>query len=290
MTWGFPSQLVSAVSTAKTSITDAIHVQLVDALGNIISIHNGHLKTYGINEAVGDLTTNSSVVVERANGKKTGIGTGAFTILETNPFIQPGGDLQMYAQSTSVDDAAAGSGAEEITIEYFSLAWGARKTVTFVPNGTSQVTISVSDIYRIHKVYTNNGSVAAGDITITDIGTTTLYGQIDTNNTFMERSIFYVAENESVTCTEIIVSSVTSGGVEVRLAASEEDSSGNVVTRGRVPIETNGSPIAVPLIVSETVTNPNNKRIAILLVVRAAGAAANQSATGHMRGRREPLV
>ena len=286
---------ISLSSDVITYIYDDVSMSDTDELAinvdlNIYS-HDGHLKTYGINEAVGDLVTNSSIVVERANGKKTGIGGGAFTILETHPFDQPTGNTQMYAQSTSADDAAAGSGAEEITIEYFSFVpfWGARKTVKFVPTGLAQVVLSVSDIYRVHKVYTNKGSVAAGDITITNISETELYGQIDTNNTFMERSIFYVAEGESVTCTEIIVSSVTAGGIEIRLAASEEDSSGNVVTRGRVPIETNGTSFAVPLIVSETVTNPNNLRIAILLAVRAAGAQSNQSGTGHMRGRREPI-
>ncbi|MCK5433536.1 MAG: hypothetical protein KAJ03_12380, partial [Gammaproteobacteria bacterium] len=211
---------ISLSSDVITYVYDDVSMSDTDSLAinvdlNIYS-HDGHLRTYGINEAVGDLVTNSSIVVERANGKKTGIGGGAFTILETHPFDQPSGDLQMYAQSTSADDAAAGSGAEEITIEYFSLAWGARKTVKFVPTGLTHVVLSVSDIYRVHKVYTNKGSVAAGDITITNIGETELYGQIDTNNTFMERSIFYVAENESVTCTEVIVSSVTSGGVEIR--------------------------------------------------------------------------
>ena len=43
----------------------------------------------------------------------------------------------------------------------------------------------------------------------------------------------------------------------------------------------------LPFKISETVTNPNNLRIALGFAVKAAGVAANQSASGALKGFRE---
>ena len=252
--------------------------------GEDVESHAGHIKTIGFKEAIGHGATDKTV--ERAAGKKTGIGTGAYTLIESHAFVQPSVNTQMYLQSSSANDAAAGSGIQLITIEYFSSAWGARKKVNVIPNGLNQVTISVDDIYRIHRIYGAEGHCAQGNITITNQAEGVLYGQIDQYHTFMERCIFYVAEGEKVTCTQAIVSSATSGGVQIRLFATEEDADGNTLTRGRVPIEIAGGTSNVTFSVSETVSNPNNKRISIGLSVTAAGTAANQSATGALKGYR----
>ena len=281
----------------ETDSTGHLQIKLVDSAGNVINpstedtlailnakivTHSEHVKTMGFKEAVGHGTTDGDIDVEHAMGKKTGINEGAFTILEEAAFVQPGGDTQMYLQSASAQDAAGGSGAEEITIEYFSLAWGQKKTITVIPTGASQVTISVSDIYRIHKVYVNIGHPAAGLITITNQAESVLYGQISQYYTFMQRCIFYVAEDEVITCTGAIISSYSKEGIIARLFASEEDGDGNVVTRARVACEIAGGSASCPLSVPESVENPNNKRIAIGLAV--AGVAAGQAATGAMKG------
>ena len=254
------------------------------ALNDKVVTHVGHIKTLGFKESVGHGSTDGDIEVEHAMGKKTGIGEGAFTIIEEAAFIQPAGDTQMYLQSASAQDVAGGSGAEEIIIEYFSLAWGQKKTVSVVPTGASQVTISVNDIYRIHKVYVNEGHPAAGLITITNEAENVLYGQISQYYTFMQRCIFYVAENEVITCTGAIISSYSKEGILVRLFASEENADGDVVTRARVACEIAGGIASCPLSVPESVANPNNKRIAIGLAV--AGVAAGQAATGAMKGYR----
>ena len=259
-------------------------VNLKSADGIAIGSHAKHLKTLGFKEAIGNGTTNTDISVEHAMGKKTGIGEGAFTILEEAAFIQPAGDTQMYLQSASAQDVAGGSGAEEITIEYFSLAWGQKKTITVIPTGASQVTISVADIYRIHKVYVSKGHPAAGLITITNEAESVLYGQISHYYTFMQRCIFYVAENEVITCTGAIISSYSKEGIIARLFASEENEDGDVVTRARIACEIAGGSASCPLSVPESVANPNNKRIAIGLAV--AGVAAAQTATGAMKGYR----
>ncbi|MCK5431438.1 MAG: hypothetical protein KAJ03_01775 [Gammaproteobacteria bacterium] len=271
---------------ATTTSTIVQYVQEVDTAGLTAGVHDGHKKVIGFHESIGHGTTNGDITVERAAGRKTTIGTGAYTLLERFPFVQPGGDTQMYLQSASAQDAEGGSGVEKITIEYFNLAW-VKKTVDVVPTGVTQVTLSVSDIYRIHKMYYTKGSVAADDITLTNLAESILYGEIAQYAGFMERCIFYVATGEAVTCTEGVFGSSTTGGVLGRVFASEEDPSGNVVPRGRIPFEVADSTFPYPFHISESVFNPNGKRMAIGLAV--AGKVANQTGTGTLKGFSEVL-
>ena len=249
-------------------------------------VHN-HIKNIGFHESIGHSSTNTAIEIERCMGRKEDIGEGAFTLLEEAPFVQPPGDTQMYIQSTSAQDSAAGTGAQQITVEYFEYAWGTKKTVQIVPEGLNQVAFTVSNIYRIHKAYINKGGNAVGLITITNSDESELYGQISIYHAFMQRCIFYVGENEKVTCTELVVSSYSKEGIIGRLFASEEDADGNVIPRARIIHELAGGPITYPFEISETVSNPNNKRIAIGLAV--TGIAAAQTATGTLKGFNEPL-
>ena len=258
------------------------YVLICDPNGEEVDSHHGHLKTFGFHESIGHNETNTDITVERAKGRKTGIGTGAYTLLEEAAFVQPAGDTQMYIQSTSAEDAAAGTGAEQITIEYFSLAWGDLKTVQVVPTGTGQVTLSVSDIYRIHNVYINKGHNAVGLITLTNQAASVLYGQISIYHAFMQRCIFYVGEGKKVTCTEGIIGSYSKEGIIGRLFASEEDGDGNVIPRARIVFELVDDTFPYPFQITETVSNPNNKRMAIGLAV--TGVAAAQNATGTIKG------
>lgn len=238
-------------------------------------------------EGIGHRIINDSTMVEFAIGKKSTIGTGAFTLLESQPFVQPPGDTQMYLQSTSTQDSASGTGVQEITIEYFELAWGQRKTVKVIPNGITQVIISVSNIYRIHKVYANNGSEAEGDITITDITGAIIYGGIDQYETFMRRCIFYLAENEKVTVVQPIIGSTTMGGVNVVCFVTEEDDIGNTITRGRATVEISNDTYGEHFSPWISIENPNNKRKAVGLAVN--GNLANQKCTGTLKGFIHPI-
>ncbi|MCK4686631.1 MAG: hypothetical protein KAT66_00715 [Candidatus Lokiarchaeota archaeon] len=267
--------------------TDAINnSSLLTLIKDKFTVHREHIKTIGFKEAIGHGATDGNIKVERASGKKTEIGTGDFALIESHAFVQPSANTQMYLQSSSANDTAAGTGIQLITIEYFESAWGARKTVNVIPNGANQVTISVADIYRIHRIYGAEGHSAQGDITITNQAANILYGQIDANHTYMERCIFYVAEGETITCTEAILGSVTSGGVQIRLFATEEDADGNTLTRGRLPFEIVSGSLDSTFSVSESIKNTNNKRMSIGLVVKSAGTAANQSVTGALKGYR----
>ena len=188
----------------------------------------------------------------------------------------------MYLQSTDAQDSVAGTGVQEVTIEYFPEAWGARKTVKVVPNGANQITISVADIYRIHKIYGNDGHMAAGDITITNQATDVLYGQIDQYDTFMRRCVFYIAQDEKVTVTQFIVGSTTSGGVNVVAFATQEDDDGDLITRGCATVEIANNTAIGEFKPWHTISNTSNVRKSVGLAVN--GNSPAQKCTGTLKG------
>lgn len=264
-------------------------VRITDGTNNT-TIHDGHLPVMGYHEAIGHGSTNGDITIERTMGRRTAIGTTSYAILQEADFVQPSANTQMYIESASANDASAGTGIQQVTIEYFSSTWGDKKTTTVTMNGTTQVALGVADIYRIHKMYANrvgSGGVAAGLIKLTDITEATLYGQISATQAFMQRCIFYVGNGKQVTCTEGIFGSGTIGGIIGRLFATEEDASGNTVTRARIVFEVADSQITYPFKISETVSNPNNKNKALGIAV--VGVVANQTAAGTLKGFGETL-
>lgn len=269
---------------------EGAHQKVLVVTGMVQGVHEGHLQVIDYPFGVGVGSVNSSVTKELATGSKGGIGTGAFTLVETDPFVQPSGDVQMYIQSASANDTAAGSGVQQATIEYFSLAWGARKSQIITMDGTNQVAIPLVDKYRIHSIKVTRGRFAADDITITNQAETILYGGIKQYKTYMERCIFYVAEGDIAIAIEAVVSSTTSGGVLVSIFASEEDANGNIVTRARIPFRLNDTTFPMTFKLPEAVLNPNNKRMAIGAAVTAASGAANQDVEVLLKGFNEPIA
>ena len=160
--------LKAITGTDISSSKRALDTVLYGPDGEASAIHNNHFKTIGYKEAIGDGATNTNITIERCLGRKTGIGAGAYSLLEEATFVQPAGDTQMYIESASANDDDGGSGANIITIEYFAAAWGDKKTTTVTMNGTAQEILGVSDIYRIHKMYITKGGNAAGLIKLTN--------------------------------------------------------------------------------------------------------------------------
>ena len=253
-----------------------------------VDTHHGHLKTLDYLDSIGHLSTNTDITPQCAVGKKSAITTGAYTLLESSEFVQPSTDTQMYLQSTDAEDSAGGDGIEEITIEYFPVAWGARKTVKVVPTGISQVTISVADIYRIHKIYGNDGSPAAGDISITNEAGDVLYGQIDQYETFMRRCIFYIAQDEKVSVTQFILGSTTAGGVNVVAFFTHEDDDGDLITRGCATIEIANNTSTEEFKPWIKISNESNVRKSVGLAVN--GNSPSQKCTGTLKGFLEKLT
>lgn len=275
---------------ATEDTLDDIDINIAALVSNgVPDYHDAHMKVLGYYESIGHGSTNGDLSVERARGRKTTIGTGAFTLLEDKDFDQPTADVAIYIQSTSADDAAAGTGAQQVTIAYYPFVWATdpiEKTVTL--NGTNQVDMGISDFYRMHTMDTTRGSSSAvGDITITNLAETLLYGQISQYTAFMQRCIFYVGTGKKVTCTEGVFGASTTGGVIGRIFASEEDASGNIVSRARIIFEVADDTFPYRFGISETVENPNGKRMAIGLAVK--GKLANQTGTGTLKGFTEAI-
>lgn len=280
--------LKAVTGTDVSSDKRVLDMILYGSDGSVVNSHNGHLKTFEFIDSIGHSTTNTDITPECAVGKKSAIGTGAYTLLESSAFVQPSANTQMYLQSTGAEDKAAGTGVNEITIEYFPLAWGARKTVQVVPDGANQVMVSVPDIYRIHKIYGNKGHLAAGDITLTNQAGNVLYGQIDQYDTFMRRCIFYIANNEKVTVTQFIIGSTTSGGVNVSLFATHEDDDGDLITRGCATVEVVSNTAIGELKPWLTISNTSNVRKSVGLAVN--GNSPSQKCTGTLKGFLEALT
>ena len=212
-------------------------------------------------------------------------------MVEADDFVQPPNetDLQFYVHSTSANDTSDGSGVQQFTIVYLSAGGGAKKTQVVTMNGTSVVAIPNVDKYRIHSVDVTRGHPAAGTITITNFDDNILYGSIEQYKTYMERCIFYVAEDEQVIGIEAICSSTSAGGVYISIFASEEDATGNVVTRARRPFRINDTTISMVFAISEVVSNPNNKLIAFGAAVTAATGAPVQDAEVTLIGYTRPI-
>lgn len=102
----------------------------------------------------------------------------------TNHLIWPDGStlnvpasagVQMTLQSTSANDAAAGTGIRTVEIHYISGTDGTEKLETVELNGITGVTTTATDIRFIncmHMVTYGTGQKAAGEITATNGATT----------------------------------------------------------------------------------------------------------------------
>ena len=270
---------------------EGAHQKVVVVTGMVQGVHEGHLQVIDYPFGIGHGSINGNEIKELATGSKSGISTGAYKLVEADDYVQPPDetDLQFYVQSTSGNDTSDGSGVQQFTIVYLSAAGGAKKTQIITMNGTNQVTIPLVDKYRIHSVDVTRGHPAAGTISITNQPAGILYGSIEQHKTYMERCIFYVAVGEKVTGIEAVCSSTTSGGVYISIFASEEDASGNVVTRARIPFRINDTTLAMKFELPEQVSNPNDKLIAFGAAVTGATGAANQDCEVTLKGFTESI-
>jgi hypothetical protein len=209
-----------------------------------------------------------------AIGSSESIGTGAFVILSNIAAAQPAAEMQMEVVSTSVNDAAAGSHAQEVTIVYMPEAWSTEfSEETLVLDGQTPVNTVATDIYRIEDFYVSKGQVADGTVTLKDTGAVATYAQIDQHTTFFQRCIHYIRTGYRSVVTDIIIGCQTNGGVTWRLFRSTKYGD-NIVTRGRLSVEIADDAMNHAWKMPVVCANPNGDRMAIGLAV--SGALANQ--------------
>ena len=216
-----------------------------------------------------------------AIGSQYPINTGAFVILSNIAVIQPAANMQMQIVSTSVNDTAAGSGAQEVDIVYLPYEWSDEYSwETIVMDGTTPVNTVATNIYRIEDFAVTKGSSAAGDITLKDIGAVNTYAQIDQYTNFFQRCIHYIRTGYRCVVEDTILGCSTNGGVIWRLFRTHVVH-GNQTTRGRLSIEVADATLAHKWGMPISISNPDGIRAAIGIAVSAINT--NQRGTATIR-------
>lgn len=219
-------------------------------------------------------------------GEGSVLSTSTYVILTNATVIQPSANTAMKIVSTSANDASAGTGVQQVIIEYMSSTWGAMKSETITMNGKTPVVLTNTDVYRIDKMYSSRwggvDSGATGTITLVDNATGLIkYAQIDPGAAFFERAVHYVSQNKICVLSDISIGCTTIGGIIYRIFVTRENVSGDLVPRaafsGVVGRSTSGNAFTLPI----SVSNPNNKRIAVGVAVKSI--ASNQNAIASIR-------
>lgn len=226
-------------------------------------------------------------------GSSAAITSTAFVILANASVVQPASGQAMHVVSTSAADDSAGTGVQQITIDYFTTpaAGWEKKSEVVTMDGTTPVTTTATDIYRIDRVHSNRvgtGVFAAGTITIKDTTDALLYAQIDVGNNIFERAIHYVRNGYRCILSDTMAGVSSNGGVIFRWFKTEEDANGNTATIGQLSIEMNGPATVdrsfkLPLVVE----NPNGKNISLGIAVKSR--TGTQTATGTIRFHDSPI-
>lgn len=210
-----------------------------------------------------------------------------FVILASNILSQPTIGQRMNVVSSSINDSSVGTGAQQITIDYFTIPSGTtgweKKQEIVTLNGITTVKTVNSDIYRIDRVYVNrvgSNGLSVGNITIKDTTDTLLFSQIDIGENIMLRAIHYVPKLYKCVLSDMMMSAVTNGSIIFRLFITEENTSGNTVTIGQLSIQLNGPDsidrtFGLPIVVS----NPNAKNISLGIAVKSGSGTQTGSAT-----------
>lgn len=124
-------------------------------------------------------------------GYNGAVGTGWSPICSSGVYQTPSAAVSLAAKSSSANDTAAGSGAQQVTIEYIKFSDFTLQTHTFTMAGVSE-TASVSDVGRLLRAYvgdsgaygTASAGSHAGTITILVAGGGATWGTIDILNSF----------------------------------------------------------------------------------------------------------
>jgi len=254
-----------------TSMEDTVFLKTADYHSMVAK---GEVTGHTVNHCIG-------------NGSGSTIPTSSYAILTNATVTQPAANTAMKIVSTSANDTLLGTGAQEITIEYFPSAWGKTLSTEIIEmNGVTPVSLTNVDVYRIDKLYISklggSGSGADGTITLVDNATGLVkYAQIDPGAAFFERAIHYIPTTRICVITGASFSSSTSGGVIVRLFTTEEDNASHLVPRAQFSLELTSGVTFMPLSLPIKVDNPNGLRKSIGIAVK--GLTSNQSCVGTLR-------
>lgn len=110
-------------------------------------------------------------------------------------YVFPTTGQQMSLVSTSANDAAAGSGIQTIFVHALDSNYNP-VDFTIALNGTTPVLTTQVNLFRINGIHAATvgsvSGVAAGDVSITNVGGTVTYGRIITGNNTARQAIFTI--------------------------------------------------------------------------------------------------
>lgn len=199
----------------------------------------------------------------------------------------PASPMQMQVVSTSINDTAAGTGAQQVLIDYLTSPASAsgfkRFTEIVTTNGVTPVLTVATNIYRIERFRVSRAGAtltSQGDISLQTVGGATTFEKIQAKSNVNRTLIHFIPNGFQSIITDAMVGTTTAGGVRFIIEAPEDDGSGNIVHFGSKEVGfANGSfqrSFNTPI----RATNPNNKEMFFAIVV--TGFAANQAASGSM--------
>ena len=223
-------------------------------------------------------------------GSSNVIPTTTFMILSnvtSNTFISnfPPVPQQLQVVSTSANDAAAGTGTQQVTIDYLTDPSSATKFTRFSEivtlNGVTPVNTIAKNISRIEQVHVSRvgtTSVSQGDISIQSVGGATTFEKIAAGENVSRTSVHFVPNGYKCVITDLLFGSVTAGGTRFSFTTTPEDAAGNVVRVGQHEIAIGDSGHTHAYNTPIFLSNPDNKRISFAITVR--GVASNQQGSG----------
>ncbi len=188
---------------------------------------------------------------------------------------------QLQVVSSLANDAAAGTGAQQVIIEYLTDPASATKFTRFSEtvtlNGINPVNTVATNISRIERVRvsrTGSGSVAAGDISIQSVGGATTFEKIAAGENITRTAIHFVPYGYRCIITDVLFGTTTAGGVRFAFTTAELDAAGDAVRIGQEEISISSGGATIPYRTPISLKNDQNKRISFAVAVR--GLASNQ--------------
>lgn len=195
-------------------------------------------------------------------------------------------EQQLQVVSDSANDNILGTGAQQVTIDYFdspASGW-TKRSETINLNGVTAVKTKATNIYRIDRFRVNkvgSGLFSAGNISLQSTDGLITYERIDQSTNTFRTAVHYVEKGYVSMITDFNIGAATNQGITFILVGSEEDSNGNTVALGKDQVDLNSGGFHASYASPMVVSNPNGKEMAFAIVVK--GKAINQQASGSFR-------
>lgn len=120
-------------------------------------------------------------------------------------YVWPTGTVQLEVLSSSVNDLAAGSGAQKVTFWYLN-AGGTEFSEEITLDGTTAVPSVGTNIYRVNNFRITTGSLATGSIMLRNAADTPIYSQIAAGESRARQVIYTVPVGKRLYINDVIVS------------------------------------------------------------------------------------